>query len=135
MAQFKWQDRFDIGVKAMNDDHKELLALMDKLEDLARAGADSAAIRTAMSNLATCTTRHFADEEKYMDDIQFPQLAVHKQIHARLLAKLSDLQKSYVQTGALPSDLFDFLNMWLASHICGIDIKYGEHSRGIRKAS
>jgi hemerythrin-like metal-binding protein len=129
MASFKWQARFDIGVASMNEEHKELLTLMDTLEDLSAQGAPHDQQAAGLSKLGTYTVKHFTDEEGYMKSISFPGLETHKLIHKDLLAKFGVHQKNFEATGKLTPEFFDFLRLWLASHICGIDVKYSEHAK------
>lgn len=134
MGQFKWQDRYDIGVDAMNDDHKVLLRLMDELEDLARRGNDAAATKAAMTKLGEFTNKHFSDEEAFMASFSYPGIDSHKLIHKNLLEKFGAYQRRLMSGEKLDEGFFDFLNIWLASHICGIDVKYGQHLRTHKKA-
>jgi hemerythrin-like metal-binding protein len=134
MAQFKWEERFDIGVPQMNTEHRQLLHLMDALEDAMLAKKSKPEIEQAFTKLAAATVAHFREEESLMERIDFPDIAKHKIIHKNLILKLTGLKDEFSQTGSIPSTLFDFLKMWLFSHIVGIDMKYAEHSR-IKKAS
>lgn len=135
MAQFKWEDRFDIGVPEMNTEHKHLLQLMDKLEDAMLAKKPKPEIEQAFAKLADATVAHFQEEENLMERINFPDIAKHKLIHKNLILKLTALTSEFTQSGSIPPTLFDFLKMWLFSHIVGIDMKYAEHSRSFKKAS
>ena len=131
MAFFEWQDKYDLGVGEMNDEHKTLIHKMNGLHDLNESGASKNKIIEAYDDFTAYTIKHFTDEEQYMESIDFPGLATHKLIHKGLLEKVvafgNDFKGS--STGKFDDNFFSFLNVWLASHICGIDMKYGEHSK------
>ena len=68
-----------------------------------------------------------------MDSIEFEGRQGHKLIHEELLKKFTAYLQDYRESPAtnLSSQFFQFLRMWLAAHIKGIDRKYGEvaHSK------
>lgn len=132
MANFKWQDRFDIGITAANDDHKKLLELMDRLEDLVLQNRSEMFQKAAMNDLVAFTKKHFSEEEMFMDDIKFPHVSSHKALHRKVEAKLEQFSDTLSAGSKLGPDFFEFLNFWIASHICNVDIKYAEHAKSKR---
>lgn len=136
MGFFDWSDRLDIGVSAMNDEHKVLLDMMNQLYGANERQAPHSELTRLLDRLVEYTHRHFADEERFLEAIAFPDLRIHKTIHANLLDTLSGHQKAFAaKPGPVPPELFDFLKMWLTAHILGIDMKYGNYAKSIRKAS
>ena len=83
--------------------------------------------------LAEATVAHFADEEAYMASVAFPDLKSHKLIHQKLLTDFTAHKARFdAGHGELEKGFFDFLSLWLRSHICHVDAKY--NPRGARKA-
>ena len=123
---FAWEDRYDLKVDAMNGEHKILINKMNQLHASWEAQGEDVPER--FQDLAAYAVQHFEEEEKYMESIGFPELGVHKQIHKGLLEKVTGYGEQLSEKGQLPGEFFDFLKIWLASHICGIDMKYGEHA-------
>ena len=134
---FSWIERFDIGVGAMNDEHKVLIQKMNRVEALAESGADRPDLEHAIDDLGEYTVQHFSREEDYMASIGFPQLAAHKHVHASMLEKYEGFKSAFLAgDGALPDGFVHFLNFWLRAHICGIDKRYGEFAtRQLRQAT
>jgi hemerythrin len=137
MANFQWNNQYDIGVDAMNHQHKELLAIMARLERQNEAKAGRAALVHTLRELESATKRHFREEEAYMKSFQYKDFRTHSLIHENLLNKLAEQISGFEESlkNELPASLFSFLSFWLSSHIMGIDKKYGEASRGTKKAS
>lgn len=124
-----WQPRYSVGVPAMDAAHKKIMALMNRLHEQRSGGEDKAALRATLKELTDFTVRHFREEEGFMESIAFPALANHKQIHATLIQQLGQHVNAFeTGKGALPDQFFNFLKVWLTSHIVGIDGKYGEHA-------
>ena len=127
MPFFEWTDDLDTKVSAMNDEHKELIKLMNRLYDLNKEGVAKSDLQQAFSDLANYTIKHFSDEEAYMESINYEKLVVHKRIHEELLKKVTEFKEKFDQPdGKLDDSFFNFLSMWLSSHIRGIDIQYGQ---------
>lgn len=127
MAFFDWDPRYDIGVEAMNREHRTLLDLMSKLHAACQAGASRASIIASLDLLGRFTVQHFKDEEAYMEQIQYADRRGHAGIHKNLLAKFEEHRNKFVhgKDAVLPAAFFDFLKLWLQSHILGVDMRYG----------
>ncbi len=136
MPILEWSQGLDIGVNEMNDEHKKLLAIMNKLYDRNKAGAVKAELESIIQDLANYTVKHFSDEEAYMEKIQFPELSVHKIIHQNLLRTFAEqVEKFKKGDGKVSDGFFGFLKLWLTAHIQGIDTKYAHHSKTHKKAA
>ena len=135
MAEFfKWDANvFGLKVKEMDDEHQELIRLMNKLFDSNQNNQPFNEIKKHVDALAEYTVKHFADEEKYMEKISFPGLQTHKIIHQQLLEQFKGYVTDFTKTQKITDAFFKFLAVWLTSHIKGIDMKYAEHA--LKKAS
>jgi hemerythrin-like metal-binding protein len=130
MTVLAWDPtRFDVGVAKMNDEHRVLVGLMNDIHDRAGAGAGKAELQALFEKLAEATVRHFSDEEAYMESIGFAELRTHKAIHAKLLADFTThVARFEAGDGKVDKAFFDFLSLWLRSHICHLDVKYGPNA-------
>lgn len=129
MALMEWSKDLTLEVQNMDDQHKVLLGLMNRLYEDHMNGANYFALKDTFEELAEMTTIHFKEEEEYMESIEFPGLATHKVIHQDLLKKFSMHQALFNEKQALNEEFFVFLKFWLRSHIMGIDTKYAKHSK------
>jgi len=127
MPLMNWDQSLDIGVDAMNRDHQKLLDVMNRIYDSREKGGS--AVNLLVQQLGALCVKHFKDEEAFMISIGFPDLESHKRVHARLLSRYGEFAEAIQKNDGKPSDeFFQFLRLWLASHIKCIDVKYGEHS-------
>ena len=127
---FEWDAaRYGLDIPQMDDEHQVIVNCMNRLHELHVSQASRALLGKALVDLQRATSRHFADEEAFMQRIGFPEFARHKIIHTSLLERLAQFQQQFDAKGALTEDFFAFLKMWLKAHICGIDVKYAAHSR------
>ena len=68
-----------------------------------------------------------------MDEIGFGDTNLHKMIHQKLLKTFTEHYQSALALNSLDDEFFSFLRFWLAAHIQGIDMKYGEYSKARQK--
>ena len=131
MPIMQWDTSLDVGVEAMNREHREILALMNRLYDADRAGQHGAVINQLVADLGEVCVKHFADEEAFMRQVGYQGLASHQELHQRLLKRYGEFAAQIKARWGAPDDaFFHFLKFWLTSHIKGIDMKYGDHVRG-----
>lgn len=78
------------------------------------------------------TKTHFKDEEKYMQNINYPELSYQKQMHEIFIKKLSEIRKEFEKDGV---NIVVILNSnqlildWLTKHISVADKKIGEFAK------
>lgn len=127
--------KFDVLVPKMNDQHEKLVAMMNHLYLRHDGGAGKVELDRLITDLKNYTIKHFAEEETYLTGINFPQLAMHKSIHKKLLEDFESHHKSFTTgPGKLSPQFFEFLRLWLTSHIMHIDRKYGEFATAAKVA-
>lgn len=128
MPLLEWNRALDLGVPAMDAEHQELVAAMNRIHELDARQADKDSIGAAIDRLVLLTRRHFADEEKHMAAIDFPDRKRHALIHADMLKRVGQYCAEFAQgNGRVDPKFFEFLVFWLAAHIKGIDKRYAEH--------
>lgn len=136
MGYFTWNEKLDIGVDHMNGEHKIILDTMNKLVEMTQAGKPTAEIRKVSDDLANYAIGHFAREEEYMKSVNYPGTKQHIDIHKKLLERFGKQKAEFDQDPqARPELFFKFLEVWLFSHIQGIDKDYGQHVAKNKKAS
>jgi hemerythrin-like metal-binding protein len=131
MARFEWGPRLQLDVPEMDSQHKHLIALMGKLEDLSTSNGARSAIEAAFRDLGSACEKHFAEEERYMERAGYKELPSHKVIHRTLLEKFGAHHQAFLAKPGPPEPaLFEFLQFWLRSHISGVDRRYADHAHG-----
>ena len=126
MAYFVWDEDLDVGVEAMNDQHKHLIDLMEVVYEKNAAGAPREDLLAAVDELGSFVIQHFRDEEAMMAEQNFPGLEAHQQLHANLLKDFTSHTEAFRNSDqrVLPEDFMAFLSLWINTHIMAIDTKY-----------
>ena len=126
---FEWDAKYNLGVQAMDDEHRLIIEAMNQLHELHEAKALGPRLLKVMQQLIQVTRSHFADEEAFMEKLKYPDLRKHRHMHTHLLERLSQFEAEMRESGTASDDLFNFLKMWLKAHICGIDTQYASYSK------
>lgn len=127
MAFFEWKDTLSVKVKEIDDQHKALIDMINRLYEAMRSGQGSSVVSGIVDDLSDYTVKHFSDEENMMARFEYPQLSAHKVEHEAFVAKVKDFQTG-IKTGKmfLSIDILNFLSDWLRKHIMGTDQKYSD---------
>jgi hemerythrin len=114
-----------VGVPALDEDHKKLLALVNELHSVVRKQAPPDAIDRVMRDLVAYADYHFEAEERLLRMARYPDLEAHQACHEGLRKQVESLQERFSREGhAVRLKMFDFLSDWLMRHIRGEDMKY-----------
>lgn len=124
-----WTPDLSVGVKMIDDQHK---MWFEKAEKLFEAGKNHQAkeyIGELLTFLDDYTKKHFADEEKYMLSIHYPEYGVQKQAHTAFIAELAKLRRDFETSGGSLLVILNANQMvveWLTKHISNMDKKIGQ---------
>lgn len=122
MREVKWNDRFNIGVDSIDKAHYRLFSIVDKLLNLNETETKQEhACREGIKYFKSYTLKHFADEEAYMQSINYSGYAVHKSLHDNMRDKtLPALEAELEERNYSPESVRHFLGIcvgWLNGHI------------------
>ena len=124
MAESQWSDKLSVGDPGIDDEHKTLLELVEKLRNATRSGQGRDEVGQVLDELVSYTVAHFAHEENYMREIDYPDYPQHKAEHERLLAQVRDLQERFrLGSITITVSVSNFLSDWLFYHIAWQDKK------------
>ena len=127
MGFIEWKNAFSVGVLEVDDEHKQLLAIINHLHDAMRAGSDTAELSRVMDELVNYTRFHFAFEEQLMERVGYPDMQEHGRRHQAMMARVAQFQADAANARALFSmKLMEFLKYWLSKHILETDMSYGD---------
>ncbi|MCL2063561.1 MAG: bacteriohemerythrin [Candidatus Cloacimonetes bacterium] len=127
MPKIEWTDDLSVRIWAIDNEHKKLIMLINKLSDSMSQGQGQSVLAGILSELANYTKTHFKNEEALMEKHGYPKQDDHKKQHTELVNKLNELQSDY-NSGkiSLSLSIFNFLTSWIQNHIKKEDKRYSE---------
>ena len=131
-----WDDRFSVGIKVIDDQHKELTRLTNELYH-GCLGGDGMAKEYFMNIIRATvdyTKYHFSAEEVMMAKVQYPEMGEHKKAHESFIKKiLSDVQDFQEGRKFVPNNFVRYLRDWILSHIAVMDKRFGSYIADLKK--
>lgn len=117
MALLHWENRYSVGIAAVDHEHQELIELVNRLYDEATKLGSKDTVLDFFGDLFKAISSHFALEERFMRERGYDQLVQHKTDHERLLDEVRDIMEDFEA-----SDRFDErvlaqrLDAWFSRH-------------------
>lgn len=125
---FQWREEYNTHIKEMDEDHRELFETANRLYEEILSGRNQSVLEDTLKFLIRYTEEHFTQEEKLMEDYDFPEYEAHIKQHVRLIQEVQELQRKYA-AGEIRMDMsiVNLLKDWIINHIFTEDRKYGPY--------
>ena len=119
--QLIWKDEFNTGVKAIDDEHRRLFQIINKIFSLTREEPKSRrACQEGIKFFREHALKHFEDEETYMELIGYEGFETHRRLHKEFRDyTLPALEKELMRENYSPETVGHFLAAcagWLIGH-------------------
>lgn len=120
-GQLLWKEEFNIGIKIIDDEHRRLFQIINKLLALRGDGIKSRrACQEGVRYFKVHALKHFEDEENYMDLIGYEETEMHKRLHKDFRENLLPaLEKELLREDHSSTAVEHFLSVcagWLIGH-------------------
>ncbi|MGA1862271.1 bacteriohemerythrin [Deferribacter thermophilus] len=127
----EWSDKLSVGIKKFDEQHKNLVRLVNEIYDAVNADKSAAVLEKILNELVEYTVYHFDSEEEAFKRFGYPEYEKHKRIHEDLKAQVGEFLEKYKKGDtAIGFTLLNFLKKWLVNHIMGEDKKYSSFLKG-----
>lgn len=125
MVHIQWKDRYNIGYKEIDAQHKGLLDVLNQLIDLVGERREPELVASIFHRLCEYVHTHFATEERYMRACGYPRQAEHEALHATFVQRLLELNGAYDPADPrLVNEALEFVKHWYLDHIIKSDQDY-----------
>ncbi len=122
---FKWSPDYSVQIKTIDDQHMELVAILNRLFVAVSRQEGDKVIAGILDALTDYTRTHFALEERLMREAKYAGLKAHMEEHKALIEKLDRLCKLHLlEEKPIYFEMLSFLKTWLREHIQGDDRQY-----------
>ena len=126
MALFTWSDKFSVKQQRMDEHHRQLVSIMNELDEAIATKRGDEVIGSAIEELARCAAEHLREEDRFMEAIRYPDIENHRAIHKFFADEIALLRLAYA-TGhwVRVQSIAQFLRDWFVHHIFSEDLRYG----------
>lgn len=124
MSLLQWKQEYSVGIESMDDEHRQLIDLINGVYAKLDAKSDALQIETCLGDIFNAIAMHFALEERIMRAHNYDEFDAHKEDHEELLDEIRDLMEEFVSdpdAGAVA--LKKRLSDWFADHFATFDAR------------
>jgi hemerythrin len=126
---FEWSKSMEIGIDEIDDQHQELVVLLNRLfVSMVQREREKATIEI-LDALIDYTKTHFTLEEQLMRDAKYEaqEYALHQRAHRDFIEKVdAAARKSLVEGKSVSFEMIHFLKHWLREHILVSDRQFAD---------
>ena len=123
-----WTEKYATGVKLIDNQHKELVNLTNKLYHACLITNGEEAFKDTMSSMVDYVRFHFNAELELLERINYPNIAEHKKEHEVLTKSILNAVRDYTDGKKFVPNLFvRTLKDWIFGHIAFSDKLYAAY--------
>ena len=135
MALIAWRKAFEIGIEAVDHEHRELIELINELHERLGRGATRETVAEFLGEIHARISAHFALEERVMRELEYDEYADHKEDHETLLDDIRDIMDAFEEGSyaEFEAELGEQLETWFGGHFRTKDARLHTflHDRGM----
>jgi hemerythrin len=131
-----WDERYAIGIPLIDAQHQELIRMTNELYKACLEEGDAGArlFKATIKAAVDYVKFHFSAEEKLLENVDYPQIAVHKKQHEEFAIKILEEVTNFEEGKKfVPNAFVRFLRDWILSHIALMDKKYAEYILNLKR--
>lgn len=135
MESLAWSEQYVLNIRSMDEEHRELFVLFNKVILAYQEGVAQEEIFAAFSAYVDEVERHFASEEGLLEKYGYPGYQKQKKDHASYGKRLREYQNRLSNAQfSISEKLLMELGQWKIGHVLGADAAYAEFllEQGVR---
>ena len=126
-----WDPIYRIGVDVIDRQHQKLFDISNRFYDAWRHHERRAVLCRIFDELIEYTGYHFAEEERLMQQIDYPALPQHRANHEELVELVNHYRTQLKgRTAGAERQVIEFVRTWLRAHVLDADRKIGVYLAG-----
>ncbi len=127
MSFLQWNDSYKLGVPAMDEQHKEWLAILNRFYDHLTREDNSENLIHLLDEAIAYTNYHFSQEEAYMQGIGYPKLTDQHERHEKIKQFLQEQRKKMeAHRVVISMPVTSEMRTWFSDHILKEDKGYAD---------
>jgi hemerythrin-like metal-binding protein len=126
----EWDERYSVGIQSIDDQHQELLRLINNFCFACTVYDEGAKpnFTLMIHGLVNYIKYHFDAEEQLLERIKYPDIAAHRRQHTEFMRDILERVENFQRGGAFPLKNFaHYIRDWMITHFTLIDKKYATY--------
>lgn len=132
-----WKESLAIGIREIDDQHKELLSRFNKLLKACKQGKEKRELVRLLDFLGEYAVRHFQAEEILLMRCNHPEYAEHKKEHEMFAGRLKALKVEIALGGVETRHVIETNKLvfaWWKDHVLTVDQRMGDYLKSLATA-
>ena len=121
IKRLKWEEKFSVGVPAMDQEHRRIIGMINKLQDEFACVHKAETVAELLTEMTQYAQDHFQHEERMLAAHNYPRMLEQHAQHVGYRKKNVALCQA---TRLDITGLYKFLRNWWAHHILEEDMRY-----------
>ncbi len=128
MEEITWSDAYSVGIPSIDEQHKNIICIINRLTALSSASSQSESVPEALSEMLQYAKEHLAYEEQLLERHGYPDFDNHKAKHIEYVENIVKFSTKAITEGeADPKSLLAYLHTWWTNHILHEDMQYSQY--------
>jgi len=125
MQEIIWTEEFSVAVAKLDQQHKILIEMINKLIRDPQANTRSETVSEVLGEMTDYALQHFAYEESLMTAHGYPQQKEHVKEHRAFQETTGKFgAATAIDVQGIPEMILEHLSQWLTHHILEVDMAY-----------
>ncbi len=125
MEKIEWNEGFSVGVRKLDEQHKVLIDMINKMIEMQNITVDSEVVSEVLNKMTEYANFHFNTEENLLKEHGYPEYEAHKAMHKVFRKKtVAFCMDTMVHKKSIPEEIVSYLKDWLTHHILTEDMRY-----------
>jgi hemerythrin-like metal-binding protein len=124
----QWDEGLTVNNPVLDEQHRQFIKIINELDDLSSGNGEiGKKVLAAVDFLEQYAQKHFAYEESYFIEHNFPEAKEHQEYHNIFIQTIMHMRRQLDMNGVtveLANDISKFTADWLMMHIRGVDHRY-----------
>lgn len=129
-----WKERYRVDVESIDEQHIELFSRLSNFIKIVQNEENwdekIEEVKKTMEFMQEYVVYHFDDEEKYMKEINYPDIELHKKIHKEFKEGINNYVELFEVEGFTEEKIQELsakLMTWLIMHVGKMDQQIGKY--------
>lgn len=127
MEKIIWLSKYNLGNEVIDSEHQYLITLINQIIEK-RKEMELEEIKRIFIELKRYAHIHFYNEERLMEEINYPKIEEHKTQHRIFVEELDKIEKELMFENKYVSfEIMIFLSKWFINHIQHMDKDFSSY--------
>lgn len=124
-TNFGWKEIYSLNNPELDKEHKTLFKIAEEAFAIVEPELKHEKIKNILNKLYEYMKTHFSHEEKYMEEISYPNIEIHKELHNNIANTINDFVKELpsLSEDSFEKELARLIDVTIVHHIIQEDKK------------